>query len=536
MKIFFSLMISCFLALSSFAQYNSVILKVNGNKNRKVVLDGRTYTMTNANAKANNKNITITDLQPGQHTIQVLRTNKSTSTTTTTFMIKNGYDVTITVNGTGAVQVREKLRTVASTTGVQQPMTAATYNALILDIKNQWQAGAKLNMIGSAFANTGNYFSTLQAAQLIQLVDAEGSRLQLAKASYRSITDRNNFNNIYSLLSEQASRNELSVYVNNYNNTSTTSTSAGMNTTVFNNLVQDIQNQWQAGAKQTMIANAFANTNNTFTTVQARQLIQLVDTEDSRLQLAKASYRSITDPANFNNIFSLLSAQWARDELTTYVSQYTTNNPPVRAAMSASAFTSLLQGVQNQWQAASRFNMINNAFNGTGYFTASQVRQLVQTVDAESSRLQLAKSAYKMVTDAANYSIVSELLETQASRNDLAAYIRNGGEVTPVDVTAKVTMSDAGFQAIIDNIRSQWMPGSKMLALQEVFANNSNYFSTAQVKQLVAFVTVEANRLQLLKASYRTVTDRPNFSATYDLLATQAGRDDLANYVRTFAG
>src|SRR5687768_2904165 len=100
MKVFLSLMISCFIALSSFAQYNDVTLKVNGNKNRKVVLDGRTYTMTNTNAKANNKNIVITDLQPGKHTIQVFRTNKATNTTVTTFTLRSGYDAIITVNGT----------------------------------------------------------------------------------------------------------------------------------------------------------------------------------------------------------------------------------------------------------------------------------------------------------------------------------------------------------------------------------------------------------------------------------------------------
>ncbi|MBK8496465.1 MAG: DUF4476 domain-containing protein, partial [Chitinophagaceae bacterium] len=43
------------------------------------------------------------------------------------------------------------------------------------------------------FNNTANYFTTYQASRLIQLVTAENNRLQLAKLSYRSVTDRSNF-------------------------------------------------------------------------------------------------------------------------------------------------------------------------------------------------------------------------------------------------------------------------------------------------------------------------------------------------------
>lgn len=528
-------MISCFIALSSFAQYNDVTLKVNGNKNRKVVLDDRTYTMTNTNARANNKNITIKDLQPGKHTIQVFRTNKATNTTVTTFTLRNGYDAIITVNGTGAVQVREKKRATASTGNT--PMTATAFNALQQEVNKQWQADAKLNMINSAFTNTNNFFTTSQAMQLIKLVDAEDSRLQLAKASYRSITDAANFRNIATLLNDQSSKNELQSYVNNYNNPVTTSGNGAMNSSNFNTLLQDIQSQWQTGAKQNMINNVFSNTSNYFTAAQARQLIQTVDAEESRLQLAKVSYRSIVDRENFSTVSALLSNKVSRNELSLYVNDY--NNTTVttaHVAMNAAAFANLLKDVQAQWQSGAKLNMLMSTFNGANYFTATQVRQLVQTVDAESSRLQLAKAAYKTVTDPSNFSVVSELLEAQASRNDLAAYIRNGGEVIATVPTGNTTMSDAGFQSIIDNLNAQWIPGTKMMMLQDVFANTANYFSSAQVKQLVAFVSVEANRLQLLKASYKSVTDRSNFSTTYELLATQASRDDLLKYIQAYTG
>ncbi len=535
MKILFSLLVGCFIAFSSFAQYNNVTLKVNGNKNRKVVLDGKTYTMSNTNARANNKNVTIPNLEAGQHTIQVIRNTKATSTAVSSFTIRNGYDVIITVNGTGNVQIKEKLRAATTTSTSNTGMSTTAFNTLLEDVNNQWQAGAKLNMINTAFTNTANFFTASQASQLIRLIDAEASRLQLAKASYRSITDRSNFITVVNLLNSQESKNELSIYVDNFNNPTTppTTTTGGMSVTNFNNLLKEVQNQWQAGAKQTMINNAFTNTNNYFTAAQARQLIQQVDAETTRLQLAKASYRSIVDLSNFSSVATLLSSDASRNELQVYINSYN-SNPGNHAAMNASAFSTLLQNVRNQWQISTKLSMILDAFNGSNYFTASQARQLIQTVDAEASRLQLAKAAYKTITDQSNFSTVSELLDTQASRNDLASYIKNGGEITVTAEMGKTPMTDANFQTVVYNIQTQWLPGSKMMAIQEVFSNTSNYFSTAQVKQLVAFVSVEANRLQLLKSAYRTTTDKNNFSSTYDLLATQAGRDELASYVQSY--
>ena len=54
-------------------------------------------------------------------------------------------------------------------------------------------------------------------------------------------------------------------------------------------------------------------------TAQAKQLINYVSDEANRLQLAKSSYRNITDPANFNQLYDLFSNQSSKDELTAYV-------------------------------------------------------------------------------------------------------------------------------------------------------------------------------------------------------------------------
>jgi hypothetical protein len=95
-------------------------------------------------------------------------------------------------------------------------------------------------------------------------------------------------------------------------------------------------------------------------------------------------------------------------------------------------------------------------------------------------------------------------------------------------------MSDANFNAVIQQVESQWLPGGKMSALTNIFASPGNYFSTAQARQLINYVSEEANRLQLAKASYRSIVDPGNFTQLYDLLNSQASRDELTAYVNAY--
>jgi len=185
-----------------------------------------------------------------------------------------------------------------------------------------------MTALTNAFTNTNNYFTTSQIGRLIQLVSNENDRFQLAKASYRSVTDPANFIQINELLSTQANKDALVAYVNWYSSNSGTVTTptntykTPMATATFNKLLQDVKNEWMPGAKMNLLTSAFANTMNYFSTNQAGQLIQLVSDEDNRLTLAKSSYRNITDPANFTQLYQLFSYQANRDALAAYVNSY----------------------------------------------------------------------------------------------------------------------------------------------------------------------------------------------------------------------
>lgn len=178
----------------------------------------------------------------------------------------------------------------------------------------------KFTALTDIFANATYYFTTDQAERLIRLVSSETNRLQLAKSSYSHITDPANFSQLYDVFSTQSSRNELDVYVRNYNgNTGTDVYRIPMADVDFNALYNRISNTYGFGAKMSALTDVFANASNFFTVAQAEKLIRLVSSETNRLQLAKQSYSHITNPANFSDLYDMFGSQASVNELKLYI-------------------------------------------------------------------------------------------------------------------------------------------------------------------------------------------------------------------------
>jgi hypothetical protein len=302
-------------------------------------------------------------------------------------------------------------------------MSDADFNSLYRTIQQQWPVSTQVSSLSNAFNNTNNYFTVYQASQLIQIVNVENSRLQLAKLSYRSITDRNNFNQVYNLLSSQASKNELAAYISNYGGV--VNPQLAMNDANFNSLYQSVQNQWPVSAQMNTLVSTFNNTSYYFSTYQATRLIQLVEGDNNRLQLAKLSYRSITDRANFGQIAALLSTQSAKNDLAAYINNYTGGGISNKMPMTDADFNVFYQTLEAQFLPGEQMISLTNAFNNTSYnFTTAQVKRLIPMVSQESNRLRLAKLSYRAITDRNNFSQLYDLLNSQSSRDELDAYVK----------------------------------------------------------------------------------------------------------------
>lgn len=538
-------LVSCLTALSVFAQYDesTVTIKINGTRTQQVLVDGDVYQ---AAAYSGTAPIMITDLTTGQHTLEVVRRNQANNYKTT-FTTRPGYDMTIIINNNGTVSMRETVNKYwNSNYSYHTPMPDATFTTLLQSVQKEWRASARMTLVNNAFSNTANYFTSSQAKQLVQLVNSQNNRLKLAKLVYPHITDPLNYRQMYELLN-YSRQNELAAYIKTYNENnpefSQSPAPTPMSTTSFNTLYQNVSNQFSSSARVTAVANAFTNTNNYFTTYQARQLLLLINDERNRLELAKLSYRGITDPTNFTQIYDVLNSQASRNELSTYVSNYKTGTvytPNYRMAMSDADFAVLYEDVQDEFGLGQKNNALTRIFATPAYyFTTAQAKQLILLISDENNRLTQAKASYAHITDPANFGLMYDVLSTQTSRNDLAAYVNtynynNGIPANTGVVTYRTPMADADFNSLYNSVSNTWGLGAKMSSLQNIFANTSYYFTTAQAKQLIKLVSSETNRLTLAKSSYSHITDPANFSSMYDIFASQASKDQLAVYVRDY--
>jgi hypothetical protein len=273
---------------------------------------------------------------------------------------------------------------------------------------------------------------------------------------------------------------------------------------------------------------AFNSPNNYFTSSQVRQLLSLIYTESVRLELAKLAYPGVTDPANYTVVNNVLTQQSSRDELYNFT--HAAGTTSVKQAMSNAAFSQLLQRINAYSSAWDRVRQIRESVSdANSYYNVSQLRQLMSIASSETDRLDIAKMAYRNTIDPLNYSQLFDLLSTQASRDEIVAYIRaNGGTV---NYTYRTPMSDAAFNQLVQKASNHFLPWDKVRDVKAAVSDANNYFTTAQVRQLMSIVTSEADRLDIAKTAFKNVTDAANYRQLDDMFSNQATRDELNTYI-----
>src|SRR5215212_9504017 len=268
MKKILCFILAGFLAVSAFA--GTVRITLNGNKNFVVTIDGRTYTPNTASGST--KEIYITDLQNGQHTIAINRPNNrgiSKEVYSSSFYLNSNENMHITVNGNGSVRIEESAGNEAyGDNSYRTPMSDASFNQLLRTISNKRGQTARLTAAQDIFNTSTNYFTTYQASDIIRLINAEANRLMLAKIAYDNLTDPANYTQFHNLLNRQASIDELDNYVRNnstYTNPGNYNTyRTPMSDASYNSLYDNIRKKWLPGAKMSAASDAFNTETNYF--------------------------------------------------------------------------------------------------------------------------------------------------------------------------------------------------------------------------------------------------------------------------------
>jgi hypothetical protein len=308
-------------------------------------------------------------------------------------------------------------------TTTRTAISSYNYNQLLQTVTNTSVQSNRYTAIYNAL--NGNYtFSSAQVRGLLALINSESDRLYLAKQSYSRISDPNYFSSLYDLFPSSNARTELNAYVVSNGGTNVdvnTVTRAAISSYDYNQLLQTVTGTSVQSNRYTSIYNAL-NGNYTFSSAQVRQLLSLINSEADRLYLAKQSYTRISDPNYFATVYDLFPSVNARTELNAYVVSnggVNTNvtNVYTRTPMSDATFNQILSDAQNNMFQSGKVAAVRDAFNNTNYvFTTTHIRSLLNIVTSEADRLALAKMAYARVADPTNYTVVYDMLPSQAAK------------------------------------------------------------------------------------------------------------------------
>ena len=207
-----------------------------------------------------------------------------------------------------------------------------------------------------------------------------------------------------------------------------------------------------------------------------------------------------------------------------------------KAPMTDAEFEKQLKTVNAKWSQTSKYNAVKASINSkSNYFTTEQIGQLLMPITSEAKRLELAKLSYPKITDPNNFGDVSDLFQTKANKDNIDQFIRskNPEIATSANVnTSRPAMSTQQFNQLQRKMKNQYDESGRIGVLRDALTTSTNYFTTAQLRQLLVLISNETERLTLAKQSYARVSDETNFSSLATIFNTQSNRDEFNNYIR----
>jgi len=207
-----------------------------------------------------------------------------------------------------------------------------------------------------------------------------------------------------------------------------------------------------------------------------------------------------------------------------------------KTPMTDSEFDKQMASINGKWSQTSKYNAVKSAIsNKSNYFTTDQVGQLLLLLTSETRRLELAKLSYPKITDPSNFADVSELFKTQANKDNIDKFIqsKNIATTTSTDIdNARPPLTTQRFNQLKRQIGNQYQETGKIAVLRDALNVTTNYFTTAQLKELLLLISNENERLALAKQSYPRVSDQTNFTSLSTIFTVQTNRDDFNNYVK----
>jgi len=109
--------------------------------------------------------------------------------------------------------------------------------------------------------------------------------------------------------------------------------------------------------------------------------------------------------------------------------------------------------------------------------------------------------------------------------NDEDEYFDNDGRESNRNV-----MTARELEQVKESLRREWFENNRLESVK--FIVDKNFFTTAQVKDLMMLFTFESNKLEVAKYAYRKTVDQKNYYQVNDALTFSSSKDELARFIR----
>lgn len=305
---------------------------------------------------------------------------------------------------------------------------------------------------------------------------------------------------------------------------------------------------------------------------QIEAIIKGFSLESNKLEYAKYAYSTTLDAANYPNLVALFRLSESKEALKGFLSKreipvvpqasektVTIEESASDNESSAVEITTGPKPIDDPSFAAAKRSVSEESFESAklrrakqisdaNYLLAGQVKELLDLLSFESSKLEYAQYAYDKTYDQANYEIVKEGLKHSKSKETMRAFLKNKpvttyqqkkevvkANLTPVANTqtpntpSTIVMSQGDFINAQNQITSQ-TSDSKKLEEAKAIANKNN-LSSEQIKSIVGIFLFEDNRLEFAKYAYAKTVDQEN----YDLVKAALEKENhkfLEDYIK----
>lgn len=95
-----------------------------------------------------------------------------------------------------------------------------------------------------------------------------------------------------------------------------------------------------------------------------------------------------------------------------------------------------------------------------------------------------------------------------------------------------MAMNSQSFSSFKQSISNESFDNTRMNIAKSVI--NTNYFTSAQIKELLPLFSFEGNKLEIAKYAYKNTLDKNNYFSVADCFTFSSNKDELMRYIQNY--